>query len=365
MLKWGKNCWCFSPGRKENLQEPQQAAVLGFLSSHSPVLTTSQDVTFCLSPVSTGQNTVDKEYFLPFCPLWWPQSYPNSLYNNAESPTRVTLAASSSFNFPSHARTLISIYRERIFLNITVAGIMCIFIAHLSSWNFKSLQVLITVLICFYHGCCSSWSSGPRFLSLIFGQYRSGHKLVQTRREVCLSKVGNPLLFCPALAHQICCNCVFNPHLAFFWFKLQSLWGSTHMAPSGKGFNPSTYNSQETHMKSRGNDLSNTHVHQGSITVTKSIRPLAILIWLWWQTRLAILRLLKAHSPVMVAAKSWIIYHLMSECLNLCTIIADDVSPGICPERLKATVDPLSLVAFFQLLKQQVMQKHRSEKGNL
>lgn len=55
----------------------------------------------------------------------------------------------------------------------------------------------------------------------------------------------------------------------------------------------------------------------------------------------------------------------MSECLDLCTIIADDVSPGICPERLKATVELLSLVALFQLLKQQVMQKCRSEKDNL
>lgn len=37
----------------------------------------------------------------------------------------------------------------------------------------------------------------------------------------------------------------------------------------------------------------------------------------------------------------------MSEWLDLCTIIADDVSPGICPERLKATVEPLSLAAGF------------------
>lgn len=49
----------------------------------------------------------------------------------------------------------------------------------------------------------------------------------------------------------------------------------------------------------------------------------------------------------MVAAKSWIIYHFISEWLDLCTIIVDDVSSGICPEMLKATVEPLSLVAGF------------------
>lgn len=227
-----------------------------------------------------GQNTDDKEYFLPFCPPWWPQSYLNSLCNDAESPIRVTLAAYSSFYCPSHARALISICRKRIVLNITIAGIMYIFIAHLSSLNLKILQVLITVPICFYHGgCFSSQSNGPRSLSLIFGRHRSDHKVVQTRWEVCLSKVVNSFPFCPALAHQICCNCVFNLHLAFFWFKLESLWGRSHMAPSGKGFNPSAYISQETHMKWRGNDLSHIHVRQGSITATQIIvfrdRPLA------------------------------------------------------------------------------------------
>lgn len=49
----------------------------------------------------------------------------------------------------------------------------------------------------------------------------------------------------------------------------------------------------------------------------------------------------------MLAAKSLIIQHLMSGWLDLCTIIADDVSSGICPERLKATVESLSLVAVF------------------
>lgn len=135
-----------------------------------------------------GKNTDDKEYFLLFCPPWWPQSYLNSLCNDAESPTRVTLVAYSSFNFPSHARTLISMCRERIVLNTTIAGIMNIFIAHLSSLNLKSLQVLIAVLTCFYRGCCfSSQSKGPRSLSLIFGQDRSDHKVVQTRWEICLS----------------------------------------------------------------------------------------------------------------------------------------------------------------------------------
>lgn len=123
---------------------------------------------------------------------------------------------------------------------------MYIFNAHLSSLNLKILQVLITGPTCFYHGCCfSSQSNGPRSLPLIFGQYRSDHMIVQTRWEVCLSKVVNSLPFCPALAHQICCSCVFNLHLAFFWFKLQRLWGRSHMALSRKGFNPFAYISQK------------------------------------------------------------------------------------------------------------------------
>lgn len=132
-----------------------------------------------------------------------------------------------------------SIRGERIVLNITLAEIMWIFIAHLSSLNLKRLQVLITVSTCFYHCCFSSQSNGPRSLFLIFGQYRSEHKVVQTRWEVCLSKVISSLPSCPALAHQICCNYVFTLDLAFFWFKLQSLWGRSHMAPSKKDFNPS------------------------------------------------------------------------------------------------------------------------------
>lgn len=246
---------------------------------------------------------------------------------------------------------------------------MYIFIAHLSSLNLKTLQVLITAPTCFYHGCFSSQSNGPRSLSLIFGQHRSNYKVVQTRWEVCLCKVVNSLPFCPALAHQICCNCVFNPHLAFFWFKLQSLWGRSHMAPSRKDFNPSSYTSQETHMKSR-EMIYPTCLYTKVLPLSPKVLFLEISHWpnmtvVTNHTCSCDVRLLKEHSPVMVAAKSWIIYHLMSECLNLCTIIADDVSSGICPESLKATVEPLSLVAFPQLLKQQVMQKYRSEKDKL
>lgn len=246
---------------------------------------------------------------------------------------------------------------------------MYIFIAHLSSLNLKTLQVLITAPTCFYHGCFSSQSNGPRSLSLIFGQHRSDYKVVQTRWEVCLCKVVNSLPFCPALAHQICCNCVFNPHLAFFWFKLQSLWGRSHMAPSRKDFNPSSYTSQETHMKSR-EIIYPTCLYTKVLPLSPKVLFLEISHWanmtvVTNHTCSGEVRLLKEHSPVMVAAKSWIIYHLMSECLNLCTIIADDVSSGICPESLKATVEPLSLVAFPQLLKQQVMQKYRSEKDKL
>ena len=124
-------------------------------------------------------------------------------------------------------------------LNIDLARVTHICIVHLSSLKLKSLQAWTTVLSCFCHGYCSSQTNVPNSLSLIFDQYRSEHKFVRTRWEVRLSKGISSLSSNPAVTHQICCNCTFTLYLALAQFKLQSLWGRSHMAPSGKDFNPS------------------------------------------------------------------------------------------------------------------------------
>lgn len=106
-----------------------------------------------------------------------------------------------------------------------------------------------------------------RSLFLIFVQYRSDHKFIQTRWEVCLSKVISSLPSCPALAHQICCNYVFTLDLAFFWFK-GKVFGAEARWPHPRRILillPVDI-SQKTHMTSRGNDLSHIHLHQCSIT---------------------------------------------------------------------------------------------------
>lgn len=125
---------------------------------------------------------------------------------------------------------------------------------HLSSLKPKHLQVSITVSTCFYHGYCSSQSNvpGPCLLSLNSREV-STSLLEQDRRFVCPRLLVHPPSTLPNLLQL-------HVHPALR-FKPQSLWGRSHMAPSGKDFNPLPVDiSQETHMELRGNNLFHIHL---------------------------------------------------------------------------------------------------------